>query len=65
MHKDKVVASMIEVTNICLRHFTVQGNGNLIELEKKILQDEPMYKYIYSFAYDRLVQQGLIVPPVE
>lgn len=60
MHKEKFIASLMESTNICIRHIAVQNKQNLIELEKQILQQEDFYRFVYDFAYDKLVQQNLI-----
>lgn len=65
MHKEKFIASLLESTNICLRHIAVENKQDLVELEKQILQNENFYKFVYSFAYDKLVQQKLISTGVE
>lgn len=65
MHKEKFIASLLESTNICLRHIAVENKQNLIELEKQILQNEDFYRFVYSFAYDKLVQQKIITTGAE
>jgi|LakMenEpi03Aug12_release.lakeMendotaPanAssembly.Ray.scaffolds.fasta_scaffold13477_33 hypothetical protein len=58
--KESVVDTMVEQINIQSRQATVQNKGDLVELEKALLQAQPAYNHMCSGIVDALIARGMI-----